>query len=152
MAADFGIYGTNYPVIYDPGSSTSIYLEYAEIQKDEPEWDYVIHQSVKNGHRTIVRKGAHWVIEIIYHLYKTGTLTQQHAKADLLQNLKWNGTEFYYYRHTDGDAYRDANNAGVLFRLVEFKPIALEEVNYKDAVYLKIISTSYVKVVPIRTY
>jgi hypothetical protein len=151
MAADFGIYGTTYPALITTGSVT-IALENADVIKDEPEWVYGVRQSIRTGHRKVTRVGAHWIVEIIYNLYKTGTLAQQKTKAETLQNLKWNGTEFYYYKHADGDAYRDASNNGVTFRLVEFKPFPREDVRYEDAVYLKMISTSCVKVKPTRTY
>lgn len=153
MAVHYGIYGTNYPKLYVPDEIDpfTINLENAVVKTDEPKWQYAVDQAI-NGHRTVVRIGAHWIVELIYFLYKAGTLAQQHTKADTLQDLKWAKTEFHYYRHADGEAYKDASGTAVLFRLVEFRPFAITNNNYKDAVYLKMISTNYVKVVPTRTY
>jgi len=147
MIDTYGIYGTNYPKIVTTGGTT-INLVNAVIEKDEPEWEYKVFTSVLTGYRTLKRKGAHHVIELNYFLYKAGCLDDQHYLADQLQDLLWNDTSFYYYRHADGAAYKDSSGSSVVFKLVEFKPYHLTTIDYKDAVYLKIISTKYVKMAP----
>jgi len=146
--ASFGIYGNTSPIIIVSGT-TQVNLTNCVVQKDEPVWEYIEHSSIINGYRSIVRKGARWEIELIYYIYKAGTILQQYNLANTLQNLLWNDNWFYYYRHNNGDAYRDSNGWGVHFKLVEFKPFHLENSTYKDAVLLKIISLDYVKIVPV---
>jgi len=151
MGADFGIYGESYPYIAYTGGG-GLALPNAKIISSKPEWDYIVLPSRKTGHRTIRRKGAHWVFEFVYYVFKAGTLAQQHTLADTIQDLLWNGTQFYLYQHADGDAFRNAAGGGVLFQLVEFQPYPVENGLYRDAIRCKIISLDYVKVVPLRTY
>lgn len=153
MSAHYGIYGEDNPkiIIPDPIADVEIDLPNAMVLKDRPEWVYSVDTSVTNGHKTINRIGSHWVIELIYYLCKAGTLAQQHTKADLLQDLLWNQFDFYYYRHKDEQPYKNGSTT-IKFNLIEFNPIALDTPDFKDGLYMKMISKDYVKIVPTRTY
>lgn len=145
----FGLYGNNLPAIKYAGNKYN--LLYAEIVKDEPVWDYIVHESIITGHRSVTMRGCHWVVELKIHTYKYANLDDTHDYNDFLQNLLYNDTSFTYYRHSNGVEFVDASANVVNFKLVEFEPIEMESNDYKDALYVKFISLDFVKVMPTQT-
>jgi len=145
----YGLYGSDGPAYKLSG--TKYALAYATVLKDEPEWEVLVHASILNGHRTVVNKGAHWVIELEVGLHRDNNLDDAFDNATRLQNLLWNDSSVTYYRHSNGAELKDSSGTAVSFKLVEFEPLVADEGELKDAVFLKFISVDYVKIVPTQT-
>lgn len=142
----YGIYGNDYPAYKHGGVKYT--FPYSKTLRDEPEWEYIVHESILNGFVSITDLGAHWIVEMILYIYKD-SLDDAHDAADRIQDLLWNDTAFTYYRHSNGSELMDvAGTTAITFKLVEFKPFCVETGDYKDAIYIKFISLDYVKVVP----
>lgn len=136
-------FGYGVPVI--KVGATEYDLDYCVIETCEPQ-SFDIEKIAVDGTRELKKRGTHYLIELKYYLWKQGTLSQQHTRADLLQDLLWNDTSFKFKRHkTDGAYYKDASLNEVNFALIEFNPYPFTKTDYKDAVYLKIISLTCVR-------
>ena len=135
------IFGTGEPKFtYEVESViTTINMNYVVVEKDEPDFDYVEHKSVLNGHREIYEQGTHWVFEIILNLFKYSD-----PKSKLNQFFAAKPFDLILYRHSDGNPFQDADGTTVYFKLVEIEPFYLETVEFRDKVRLKFISKDYI--------
>lgn len=140
----YGLYGDSYPKIV--AGVTTYNLDLAKVLRDEPQWFYIIHQSGLNQERTIKRKGALWVVELEYNLFDCGSSIYDLTNAFI--DLCYDNTSFYYYRHSDGQPYKDSGGSSVNFKLSKVIPFYKTTSDYKDALYMQIISTKYVKIAP----
>lgn len=141
------IFGNDAPkIIFDPtGLNESVLLDYVIIQKDEPEEDTVIHQSIFTGHRELILKGKHWIVEMKMHLFKVAVNIDLPTAKNFYKNLKsYEGAELRYYRHRDGDYLKDKNGNEVRMFLESVDESYYETTDFKDLLYLKFKSTKYV--------
>ncbi len=137
------LFGSEAPkFIYDPtGSNTEVLLDYVVIEKDEPEEDFLMHQSIFTGHREFILKGKYWVVEMKIHVYKLG-YTDGLAYYNTLKSYE--GAKLRFHRHRDGDYLKDSNGAEVEMFLEYVNESYYNTVNYPDFVLLRFKSTKYV--------
>lgn len=141
------IFGSSAPkFIYEPaGDAVEILLDYVVIQKDEPQEDFIIHQSVFTGHREFILKGKYWIIEMKMHLFKLLEATDYATVMEYYSKLKnYQGAEVRYYRHRDGDYLKDKNGNEVKMFLESVNESYYDTTDFKDLLYLKFKSTKYV--------
>jgi len=136
------IFGTGEPkFVYTNESEITVTMGYANVEKDEPEFDYIVHKSVLNGHREVYDKGVHWVYEVIVNLFKYND-----PKSKLNQFFAAKGFDLTLYRHSDANPFKDSSDAVVLFKLTEIEPFYLETILFRDKVRLKFISKDYIDI------
>jgi len=136
-----GIFGTSVPKIKLAVSPSTIYtLNYAKILKDEPDNEYLVHQSVINGHKEFILKGTHWSFEVGINLFKESNPgTAYSGYAALL------GKKFYLYRHSSLNvAIQDSSGTDVPFMLYEKQESYYQTTDFKDYLILKFQSCDYV--------
>jgi len=138
------IFGNDAPkFIYDPsGSPVTVLLDFAIIEKDEPEEDIVIHQSVFTGHREYIIKGKYWIVELTLHLYKHGV----DAKTYYNTIKTYEGKNVRYYRHRDGDYLRDKNGNGITMFIDRIVESNYKTTDYPDILQLRLKSNNYVDI------
>lgn len=129
------IHGEEAPKIITSGSDT-INLDYVKVIKDEEDYKEVISKSKVEGIRTILHRGYHYDFHLKMHLYKYGDPGEKYIelKAAL-------GDTVTLYRHRDGDPCKnpDGDSAGFVF--IELIPFHLTEIDFKDGLILKFMST-----------
>lgn len=137
------IFGSEAPkFIYDPaGANIEILLDYVVIEKDEPEDDLLIHQSIFTGHREFILKGQYWIVELKLHLYKLG-ITDGTAFYNTIK--LYEGMKIRFYRHRNGDYLKDSTGAEVEMFLEYVNESYYDTVNYPDYLLLRFKSTKYV--------
>ena len=135
------LFGSSAPkFIYEPsGANETILLDYVVIMKDEPEEDFIIHQSIFTGHREFILKGKYWVVEMKLHLYKQGNPLVYY---NTIKNYE--GTNIRFFRHRDGDYLKDSTGAEVEMFLQSVDESYYQTLDYKDLLLLKFKSTEYV--------
>lgn len=141
------IFGSSAPkFIYDPtGSPVQILLDYVVIQKDEPQEDFIIHESKFTRHREFILKGKYWIIEMKMHLFKIAENIDLTTAKNFYNNIKpYEGSEVRYYRHRDGDYLKDKNGNEVKMFLESVNESYYDTTDFKDLLYLKFKSTKYV--------
>ncbi len=138
------IFGNEAPkIIYDPtGTPVEILLDYVVIEKDEPEEDFLIHQSIFTGHREFILKGKYWVVEMKLHVYKLGV----EAGLEYYNTLKqYSNNLFRYFRHRDGDYLKDSTGAEIEMFLEYINESYYSDVaEYPDYLLLRFRSTKYI--------
>jgi len=136
------IFGTGEPkYIYDNDGDVTVTLGYSVVERDEPEFDYIEHKSVLNGHREVYDKGTHWVYEVVVNLFKYND-----PKSKLNTFYASKPFDLILYRHSDGNPFQDADGTTVYFKLVEIEPFYLETILFRDKVRLKFISKDYIDI------
>ena len=125
-----GIFGTVKPK-YVQGGST-VLIDFAVLIKDNPDPDFVVHQSPLSGARVIVYRGYHWVYEVDVHLHLESDPT---AKFNI-----YNGD-----LGLEMALHRDRNKGSLgTFVLVDVPPRYVTFSGFEDIVRLKFISKNFV--------
>jgi hypothetical protein len=133
------IFGTSAPKIVS--GATTIELDYAVVQKSEPDERSFVIQNEVTGADTHADRGYHWNIEILINLYKytdpSGTYNQLVALL---------GTSVNVYPHRDHAALSDSGGNDVDFLFTEIVPSYVDGVFGNDALLLKFTSLEFVDI------
>lgn len=138
------IFGYQNPkIVYDPsGANVTVDLPYSVIETNEPEYEYIMHQSEIDGSRKYVKRGKHWVTEIKYHLFKH----EGEAYQKYLEINQYEGSEIIFHLHKDNPPISDGSEAAVPFILKHVIPFYITQRTYKDGLLLRFESTKFVDI------
>ena len=145
------IFGLGYPKVVN--GVVTLLLNYFNVEQDEPEWEYITHESILTGKKTVTAKGYHWVFAGTYNLYKQGNLAAIKTKYNEI--IAQYNQSVVLYRHVDGlvagdglgDPIGTPTGSIMYFKMTEYRPFYLTRSDYKDCVYIKFISQDFIKLV-----
>lgn len=123
-------------------SSTDILLDFAVIEKDEPDYKNVMHESELDRTRNFITRPAHHVFEVVVHLHK---YADPKAKYDeIMAQLTVQTCKVW--RHRDYQPFQTPAGADALFVLIEAQPFYITTSDYADGLRLKFISVDTIAI------
>lgn len=122
-------------------SSTTYLLDHVVILKDEPETEFIRHESIINRHREWVPKGTHWIYQVNLLLFKYADPSAKYAELKALERANVS----QLFRRRDGAPIKDASNADVEFRIDSINETYIDRYDYPDVLTITFKSVDYVE-------
>jgi len=129
--------------IYDSGGGSEhvILFDYVFDIELKPKHYYIENESEIDLERDFYRKGTHYTLDFKINLYKYSTvLSEIKAKQDEI--ISYVGLKGTLWQHRDASQFKKSGGSDALFVLKEVLPFNLDNITFKDALYIKFESCS----------
>lgn len=116
----------------------SVILDYWVPLKEEPDIRNVAQESELEADRFIIPRGEYLEIEGRINLFKYADDATRRSKFTQINQYK--NKNVVFWKHRDGESYKDGSGNEVLFYLESVIPKNLTTLDYRDVLYLKFVS------------
>jgi hypothetical protein len=116
----------------------TVMLDYWVPLREEPDVRKSFQESELEADRFIISRGEYLEIEGRINLFKYPNDAARQSKFTQINQYK--NKNVVFWKHRDGEAYKDINGAKVLFYIEHVIPKNLTTLDYRDVLYLKFVS------------